>query len=496
MTTARQEASAQPRTPTTVALARLAELHPDRPAVTDAAHTVTRAELESRTNRLARAYAELGVTPGSFVTIALPNTVEFVEATIATWKTGATPQLISRRLPDSERSAILELASPSLVIGVDSSEGPAIPADYEPPLALSDEPLESVVSPSWKAPTSGGSTGRPKLIVSTDPAEADLLWSMAAALRMKTDGTHLATGPLYHNGPFFSAACALATGNHVVVMERFDPTRALELIEAFDVDWVYAVPTMMQRIWRLPDDVRSAFDLSSLRTVTHMAAPCPSWLKLAWIEWLGPERILELYGGTEGQATTLISGLEWLEHRGSVGRAAIGEVKVCDATGADLPPGKVGDIWLRRGPGEPATYRYIGATPRSRQGGWECLGDIGYLDADGYLYITDRDSDMILVGGVNVYPAEVEAALDEHPDVLSSCVIGLPHDDLGSVPHALVQLARSVSDDALLEHLATRVAKQKLPRSFERVDHALRDDAGKVRRTALRDERLAIESPS
>ena len=480
-------------TPLIVEIARLAAIDPERPAVTDAVRTVTRAELESRTNRLARAYLELGVSTGSFVTIAIPNTVDFLEATIATWKTGATPQPISHHLTEVERSAILDLASPALVVGIDVDTYPAVPAGLEPDEALSDEPLEPIVSPAWKAPMSGGSTGRPKLIVSGDPAQAHVLVSMAEALRMQRDGTHLATGPLYHNGPFFSAACALATGNHVVVMPRFDPTDTLALIEKFGVDWLYAVPTMMQRIWRLPEEVRSSYDVTSLRVVTHMAAPCPRWLKESWIDWLGPDRVLELYGGTEGQATTMITGSEWLEHPGSVGRPVVGEVKVCGDDGIELPPGETGEIWVRRGEDAPPTYHYLGAQPRELDNGWESLGDIGHVDADGYLYIADRDSDMILVGGVNVYPAEIEAALDEHPDVLSSCVIGLPHEDLGSVPHALVQLTAPVSDDALLAYLQARLARWKLPRSFERVDHPLRDDAGKVRRSALRRERLMPE---
>ena len=231
---------------------------------------------------------------------------------------------------------------------------------------------------------------------------------------------HLVTGPLYHNGPFVTSQLALLRGNHLVIMERFDATAALALTERHRVGWMYAVPTMMHRIWRLPERARQRFDISSLRVVFHMAAPCPAWLKEAWIDWLGGERILELYGGTEAQAITFITGDEWLAHRGSVGRVILGEMVVLDGSGNELPPGEVGEIWMRRGLDDPPSYRYIGAQPKSRLGNWESLGDMGRKDTDGYVYLSDRDTDMILVVGANVYPAEVESALDEHPAVTSS----------------------------------------------------------------------------
>jgi bile acid-coenzyme A ligase len=222
-----------------------------------------------------------------------------------------------------------------------------------------------------------------------------------------------------------------------------------------------------------------------------MAAPCPVWLKQEWIDWLGPEKILELYGGTELQAMTVITGTEWLDHRGSVGRPVLGEIEIRDVEGRAVPAGQEGEIWMRRGPGAPSPYRYIGATARSAGDGWESLGDIGRVDADGYVYVTDRFADMILVGGSNVYPAEIEAALDEHPAVQSSCVIGWPDEDLGSIPYAIVELSEPVSDEDLLAHLRQRLAPHKLPRVIERATTPLRDDAGKVRRSALRAERMA-----
>jgi bile acid-coenzyme A ligase len=480
-----------------VAVAQLAAAAPDRPAITHEDRTVSRGELERRTNRLARAYARLGVRPDRFVTIALPNGIEFFEAAIATWKLGATPQPISARLPAAERRAILELAAPALVVGVDPSEVPgrhAVPPGFQPEAALADDPLPPVVPASWKAPTSGGSTGRPKLIVATQPGVLETIAGTFRRTPRAPEGVALVTGPLSHNAPFVSACAGLLMGEHQVVMTRFDAARALALIERYRVNWMYAVPTMMLRIWRLPESERRARDLSSLRTVLHLGAPCPPWLKQAWIDWLGPDRIWEVYAGTEAQALTLINGHEWLTHRGSVGRPVIGEIRILDPGGQICPPGTVGEVWMRRGEGVPPGYRYIGADAKTRDG-WESLGDMGWMDAEGYLYLTDRDTDMILVGGANVYPAEVEAALEEHPGVRGCCVIGLPDEDRGHVVHAIIQTEGEVGDAELLAHLRARLAPYKLPRSVERVAEPLRDEAGKVRRSALRAARIGAAPP-
>ena len=224
----------------------------------------------------------------------------------------------------------------------------------------------------------------------------------------------------------------------MVVLPRFDAEATLAAIEAHQAHVVYLVPTMMKRIWRLPPEVRERYDLSSLRVVWHLAEPCPVWLKQAWIDWLGPERIVELYAGTEAQMATVITGVEWLAHKGSVGRPVSGEIMICDADGEPLPAGSEGEVWMRSARERP-TYRYIGAEARRREGGWESLGDMGYLDEDGYLYLGDRLADMILTGGANVYPAEVEAVLAEHPAVRTCCVIGLPDEDKGNRIHAIVE---------------------------------------------------------
>jgi bile acid-coenzyme A ligase len=474
-------------------LRRLAALDAARPALTFGDRTLVRSELCDRTERLAARFAELGVTPGSTVTIGLPNSIEFVESMIASWLLGAVPQPISHRLPATERTAIIELADPALVIGLGADEVGGRPALEAVPddLPSGSRAIEPAVSPVWKILTSGGSTGRPKLIMAMQPALVENVVGFSELLRFPTDGCVLVTGPMSHNAPFLVAILGLLKGNHVVVMPRFVASESLELLERHRVQWLYLVPTMMLRIWRLPERERLGRDLSSLEVAFHMAAPCPQWLKQAWIDWLGPDALFELYGGTELQAMTVITGPEWLDHRGSVGRPVIGEIEVRGEDGCPMSPLEVGEIWMRRGQDIPAPYRYVGATAKTAPDGWESLGDLGYLDDDGFLYLTDRDTDMILVGGANVYPAEVEAALDEYRAVRSSCVIGLPDEDLGSLPHALVELSEPTSDDALYAHLRERLAPHKLPRSIERVDEPLRDDAGKVRRSALRTARLA-----
>jgi bile acid-coenzyme A ligase len=395
---------------------------------------------------------------------------------------------VSSRLPAAEQAALIEVADPAVVIGGGDPGGgrPWLPAGYEPPDDVDDSPLPPVVPPSWKAPSSGGSTGRPKLIVSTTPGIVEQVAPRRPG--RDEDEVMLCTGPLYHNGPFLFALSALLRGGHVVVMERFDAAHSLELVERHRVTFLYLVPTMMTRILRLGEDGYRRYDVSSLRTAFHLAAPCPPPVKRAWIEWLGPEKVMELYAGTESQAVTIISGKEWLEHEGSVGRVTGGEMRVCDPDGNEVAPGTLGEVWMRPKDGR-RTYRYVGATARERDG-WESLGDMGWFDEDGYLYLADRRSDMILVGGANVFPAEVEAALDTHPAVLSSCVIGLPDEDYGNRVHAIVQTAREVTDEELRAFLAERLVTYKQPRTFERATEPLRDDAGKVRRSALREARL------
>ena len=467
----------------------------DTIAVSHGDDAITWEQLERNANRRARAFAERGVKPGDFVAIGLPNSNAFYETTFAVWKCGATPTSLSWRLPRGEAAAVLEILKPALVVGgeADWNAPNRLPADFSLK-AFSDEPISNPVARYWKAMTSGGSTGRPKVILDHNPAVTD---TAAEQLLGISSGTSLLNpGPLYHNAPFILSHAALFAGGRVTGMVKFDAEETLRLIGKERVQWVNFVPTMMHRIWALPENVRNAYDLSNLKIVFHMAAPMPPWLKEKWIEWLGPERIWELYGGTERQGFCVVNGVEWLAHKGSVGK--IGEtcrLRIIGEDGKDVAPGETGEIYFLPNDGPGSTYHYLGAEPKRRADGWESLGDIGRLDAEGYLYLGDRLADMILRGGANIYPAEVEAAVSEHPDVRSAVVVGLPDDELGQRVHAILELNAGAQPQAVADgmgaFLADRLSRYKHPESFEVVGTSPRDDSGKVRRTLLRDERAS-----
>lgn len=465
---------------------------PDRALVSYEGRTVTRAEFDASTNRLARAYADLGVKQDDFVTIALPNGIEFLEACFATWKLGATPQPVSSRLPQMERDQIVEVGKPALVVGAAPGTHGSIKCiaeGFAPDASLEDTELPERTARHFKVMTSGGSTGRPKLIVSETLAVTDV---EVARMGFEPEKSAVIPGPLYHNGPFLWAMSGLFLGNHVTIMARFDAEDMLRLMDEKKATIVYMVPTMMLRIWRLPEEVRLKYDLSSLKVLWHLAAPCPQWLKEEYIAWLGPDVIYELYGGTEGQGTTIITGTEWLEHRGSVGKPQPGcKMKIVDEEGNTLPPGEIGEVFLMPEGGQGSTYHYIGDKAKEIEGGWESLGDMGYMDDSGYLYLADRQTDMILSGAANIYPAEIEGAIEAFPGVRSCAVIGLPNEDMGNLIHAIVEAADDgVTEEALVAHLVERLVRYKIPRTFEFVSEPLRDEAGKVRRKALRAERV------
>jgi bile acid-coenzyme A ligase len=365
----------------------------------------------------------------------------------------------------------------------------SLATDFEPDASFPATPLADVVSPNERAIASGGSTGRPKLILLANPALHD---PAAPATVLAPKGCVLVPGPLYHAAPFGSMTQAMLAGEPTVLMRRFDASRCLQLVERHGVDQILFVPTMLHRIWRLPEAERRSRDVSSLRIVFTGSAPCPPWLMRCWIEWLGPDVMHELYGGTERIGGTFITGREWLEHPGSVGRPTRGSgIRIVDPeTGELLKPGEVGEIYMLPAGGPGSTYRYVGAQARASDDGWESVGDMGRLDADGYLYLADRRTDMILCGGRNIYPAQVEAAIDSHPAVASSAVIGLPDDDMGQRIHAVVQATAPLNEKGLREHLAEQIVHYAIPSSYEFVDFPLRDDAGKLRRFALREERM------
>ncbi|MFV3126684.1 AMP-binding protein [Niveispirillum sp. KHB5.9] len=461
------------------------------PAVTYPDGSLSWDELDRRSNRRARMLAALGVRQDDLVMVMLANGTEFHEAVVGVWKAGATPCLLPAKLPGREAGEIIALASPAAVIGdvPFAYDGPRIPAGAALD-AFSDAPVADAGAASWKAIASGGSSGRPKIIVDTMPAFINTDAPPYAALGFSGDGAMLNPGPLYHNMPFLFTSLALLAGTHVVGMSRFNAEEFLRLVDSHKIGFVAVVPTMMQRIWALPESVRAAHDMSSLKSVWHMSAPCPQWIKRAWIDWLGPDRIFEAYGGTEGSGTA-ITGREWLAKPGSVGKVAPGTLRVLREDGSEADVGEIGEVHFPSA--SAAKFRYIGAEQSTDAAGGYWIGDLGHIDQDGYLFLADRRSDLIIRGGANVYPAEVEAALDEHPLISSSAVIGLPDEDLGQRVHAIIHLrdGKLLNLASIAAHIEQRLAKYKWPASYETSLTPLRDDAGKVRRTALKAERVA-----
>lgn len=479
-----------------------AEQQPDAVAVRAGGRELTWRELHRDSNRVARGLIAAGAEPGRIVSLLLTNTTDLIVAVFACYRAGASPQVLSTRLTPHELSGILALGQPAAVVVEDGADAPEVAATVATVagLAVDDgEPrssgdLEPRIADAWKAPTSGGSTGRPKIILSGRSAVTSLHdaggWGIGPAERS------LLTAPLFHNAPFSTALTTLFRGGSVSLLARFDAETTLAEIDDFGATWVYLVPTMMRRILALPGEVRESYSLASVRSFWHCAEPCPPAEKRQWIEWVGADRIWELYAGTEAEAGCTIRGDEWVEHPGSVGRVAWGNLALVGDDGEETTrPGVPGEIYTRVLPGDGPSYHYIGAEPRTN-GAWSSLGDVGELDADGYLYLHDRSSDMVTVGGVNIYPAEVEAALMEHPRVLVAVVIGMPDKDTGNRLHAIINTTGGeVTDRELTQFLTGRLSRNKLPRTYETVSEPLRDDAGKVRRPALRAARVPTDDP-
>jgi len=465
----------------------------NRDAVIHDAEALDWPSLDLAANRFSNAFKAHGVRQDDVVTLALPNSNESIAAVFGVWKIGATPNMTPFKTPASEMRAVLNVVRPKLVVCADpllAAEVGGLGLDFAG--GAPDTAVDVQVAKHWKAMPSGGSTGTPKVIVDHRPAAFDLA---DPVLGLPLHGMVLNPGPLYHNAPFTVTFKSLIRGCTLIGMRRFDAEEALRLIDRNRVQFVNFVPTMMHRIWRLPEEVRWAYDLSSLERVWHMASPMPPWLKRAWITWLGPSRIWELYGGTENTGSTVISGDEWLHKPQSVGRPIGGaRIRAQDENGLPVPAGQIGELFFMPAGGSRSTYHYLGATSPVDAEGWDSLGDFGWLDEDGYVFLSDRRTDMILSGGANVYPAEIEAALTEHPHVDGAVVIGLPDADLGARVHAVVRLAGDADPNDVLprlaEWLATRLARYKIPRSFEATAEPLRDDAGKVRRSALRAARI------
>jgi len=453
--------------------------------------SLTRREFDEWTNRVAHLLLARGVGVGDFVAIVLPNCLEHIVATFGVFKAGGAPMPIAYRMPAAERdelqamanakaifSDIEELAGITRAAMAELNEWPATP----PP---------DVIPQPYKAVASGGSTGRPKLIIATAAfAYPDRQNPTATLLRLLANDMMYSPGPFYHNAPFLFTLVNLYIGGRALINERFDAARALELIEKYRPEVLNLVPTHMQRMLREPDIARR--DLSSVRMLWHLAAPCPAWAKEGFIELLGPERVWELWGATEMTGITTISGSEWLTHRGSVGRCPATEIRILDENRKELPPGEVGEIFTRFGAAPPG-YAYLGSKPLPMTDDhFASVGDMGYVDEEGYMYLCDRRVDLIITGGANVFPAEVEEVISSHPGVRDVAVVGLKDDDLGRRVYAVIEPRDMAACPAVMELDALcrqRLAGYKVPRGYEFIAQLPRNDAGKIRRLDLRKER-------
>ena len=500
---------------------RHAQQTPDAPALVMAAtgETVTYAELDDRSRRLAGALRARGIGAGDHVAVLMENNRPFLEVAWAAQRSGLRYTAINSHLRPGEVQYVLDdcgavalVASEAMgdvVAGLDLSR---IPVRVS---AAGDLPgfdrYDDVLSAAQPVPRhdetegremlySSGTTGRPKGVRKElpgtpfgDPTATPVL--LARALAMQGRGTgpgsvYLCPAPLYHSAPLVYSMSMQRLGATVVVMERFDPRLCLELIERHRVTHAQFVPTMFVRLLALPEAERERYDLSSLQFVIHAAAPCPVPVKRRMLEWWGPI-IHEYYSGTEDIGSTYITPEEWLAHPGSVGRP-LDECHIVGDDGEELPPGESGLVYFAAG--RPFEYHNDPDKTASvtNDKGWRTLGDIGHLDADGYLYLTDRQAHMIISGGVNVYPQEAENVLAAHPAVADVAVIGVPDAEMGEAVRAVVQPVDPAAAGpdlaaALVEHCRSELATYKCPRAVDFVPELPRDPNGKLYKRLLRE---------
>ncbi|MCW1384812.1 acyl-CoA synthetase [Novosphingobium sp. KCTC 2891] len=488
-----------------------ARAQPERPALimTDGSRGLTYAELEDRANQGAWLLRKLGVERGDTVAFWLPNCAEVFEIYWAAQRCGAyvTPIATSLTAPEAEyilanSQAKVLVASPELRGLAALAPDPllAILSPQEWADALDRQPSEHILdeSPGFHMVYSSGTTGKPKGVRLplpeggvTDPHQIATL--LAGRYGIGPNDVYLSPAPLYHTAPLAYTTGCHRLGATVVQMPRFEPEAALGAIEQHEVTLVQMVPTMFSRLLRLPEAVRTAYDLASLRLVIHAAAPCPIPVKHAMIDWLGPI-LYEYYGGSEGNGSTGITSEEWLRKPGSVGRATWGTLHVCNEEGDELPPGATGLVYFEGG----WDFQYLGDAGKTRDSrnpkhpGWSSLGDIGHVDAEGYLFLTDRKSYMIISGGVNIYPQEVENLLVTHPRVADAAVIGVPNCEFGEEVKAVVQpldMADATPEFAaeLIDFCRERLSSIKCPRSVD-FDLALpREENGKLYKRIIRE---------
>ena len=502
-----------------------AAANPDKPAVVMAGsgETITYAQLDAEANQVSRLFREAGLAPGDHVAWCLENHRNFLPLMWGAYYAGLIYTPISSRLTADEIAYIVDNSGARVFITsrykaaqaaelVDRTDGVELRlmmddvidgyGSYEQALAgASPEPLEGRVAGTHML-YSSGTTGRPKGVLAAYEAvpvgEAESLVAKMCVLliAMSDESVYLSPAPLYHGAPLSFTVANHVIGSTAVIMERFDAEQFLAAVERYSVTHTQVVPTMFVRLLKLPDERRLRYDLSSLVSVLHAAAPCPVEAKHRMIEWLGPI-ISEYYAGTERCGATFCNSEQWLAHEGTVGVPINGEVHIVDeATGAEVPAGEEGVVYFGGG----NTFEYHLDEEKTRNSrlpnGWATIGDVGRVDDDGFLYLTDRKSHMIISGGVNVYPQEAENLLTMHPAVLDAAVIGVPDDDLGEVPKAVVQPmdmpagneAEAELERELIDYCRASLASVKCPRTVDFRSELPRNETGKLYKRLLRDE--------
>ncbi len=493
---------------------------PDAPAVIMAASgaTQTYAELDEGATRLANLFASLGLEPGDHVAFCAENHLRFLELAWGATYAGLIFTAASTRLTPEELAYIVNDCGARVFISTAKLADLATAiVDHTPNVearflldgtakghrsyedAVAEQPAEPAADrvEGTDMLYSSGTTGQPKGVaipfkpqpLGTKPVLSALC---EGVLGFRPDMAYLSPAPLYHAAPLRYCLCVHRVGGTVVVMEHFDAQGALDAIESYSITHSQWVPTMFIRMLKLPDEVRTRYDVSSMEMMVHAAAPCPVEAKLAMLEWFGPI-IHEYYAGTEGNGFVYCNAEQWLDHPGTVGQAMVGAVHILDDDGQPCPTGEPGTIWFE----SDAQFSYHNdpeKTANSRNDrGWSTLGDVGYLDEDGFLYLTDRQAYMIITGGVNVYPQEAENRLAMHPKVADVAVIGVPDDDFGEQVKAVVQLvnpteATEATEQELITFCREQLADVKCPRSVDFRDELPRHPTGKLYKRLLKDE--------
>ncbi|MEU6710148.1 AMP-binding protein [Nonomuraea sp. NPDC046802] len=487
----------------------IAAADPGRIAVidTDGTHT-SYGDLLARVNQVSHGLRARGLGTGDVVAGVLPNGIDAVVMLMATGQIGLYYVPINWHLTPSEVAYILEDCDAKIVVTSPDYAVPGAEIGIEglaegQPTHAPDERTSGAVM--WYT---SGTTGFPKGVQRPLPgAEPESFlplhaWFLGEVVDLRPGAeVHLVTSPMYHSSPCSHTQFALHLGHTVVIAPRFDPVNILELIERYRVSNAMMVPTMFHRMLQLPEDVKGKYDVSSLRQVIHTAAACPVAVKKQIMDWWGPV-LYEYYGSTETAVAFSVKPHDWLARPGTVGRPApTFEVRILDEDGKQLPAGEPGLIYLKSSMGTFEYRKDPDKTAASMRGEWYAPGDIGYLDEDGYLFLCDRRTDLIVSGGVNIYPAEIEAALLEHPAVADVAVIGTPDEEWGHNVLALVQLVEGVEPGPeltaeLLEHCGPRIARFKHPKAIEYRSRLPRTPTGKLSRSKVRADYLAENTSS